>query len=95
MQCLIYKSRKKQHVFVYCASAEVLTLLPAVIHERLGILDRVMALSLPPQRRLAQAAAPTVLANLRRVGYYVQSSDAVDVLEFNGRLLLDPAEDVA
>lgn len=87
MHCLIYKSRKKEQVFVYCASVEVLTLLPPIIRDRLGALDRVMALTLQPQRKLAQASASTVLSNLRRVGYYVQSSDSVDVLEFNGRLL--------
>lgn len=87
MHCLIYKSRKKEQVFVYCASAEVTDRLPAVLRERLGGLDRVMSLSLSPQRRLAQANAATVLINLRRLGYYVQSSDSVDVLEFNGRLL--------
>ncbi len=72
MQCSVYKSLSKKDYFLFVPSAEAFTRVPAGLARLLGRLEKVMDLDLHAGRRLAQAQARDVLAQLEAQGYYLQ-----------------------
>ena len=70
--CTIYKGSREPELYLYVDRVEGLALVPEELLARLGTLAEVMTIKLTPQRKLARAAAPQVLAAIAEKGYYLQ-----------------------
>ena len=72
MQCVIYKSLRKQDSYLYLTVKEDISRVPDALLKLLGELVHVMDLDLFPGRRLAQEDVADVLQNLRERGWHLQ-----------------------
>jgi len=72
MRCFVYRASRRAGAYVYLRERDAFALLPAALAGGLGALEFVMALELTPGRRLAQADARVVLANLAQAGFHLQ-----------------------
>lgn len=72
MHCFIYKSLKKDELYVYLGQKDDFSVLPADLYKNLGRLQFVMELHLTPERKLARESAAKVLASLETKGFFVQ-----------------------
>ena len=70
--CWIYKSPRKEEMYLYLASENGLDAVPPPLLERFGTPQPVMQLDLHPGRMLAREDVITVMANLRVQGYHLQ-----------------------
>jgi uncharacterized protein YcgL (UPF0745 family) len=72
MQCFIYKSFKKQDLYLYCVKKDDFSSLPLSLYESIGEPEFVMQLELTAERKLAHAEAKKVIAQLLDKGFYIQ-----------------------
>ncbi|HAO32656.1 MAG TPA: YcgL domain-containing protein [Candidatus Competibacter sp.] len=72
MQCVIYKSSKKQDTYLYLASGDDFSKVPENLLKLLGSPIHVMDLDLSPERKLAQEDVTEVLRNLQERGWHLQ-----------------------
>lgn len=70
--CWIYKSGKKEEMYLYLAREEGFDSVPELLMARFGKPSLVMQLDLHPGRPLARADASNVLSQLEKEGYYLQ-----------------------
>jgi len=70
--CSVYRSRRKQDVYIYLDHEEGFTRIPDDLRAELGNLDKAMTIILTPERRLARSNAQAVMAAIREQGYYLQ-----------------------
>ena len=82
MEAHVYKSQKRADTYVFVAERDGIARLPAPLQARLSPFAFVMTLQIDPDRRLAQAHAPEVMAQLADRGWYLQlpPSPAADPL---------------
>ncbi|MEA9795508.1 YcgL domain-containing protein [Xanthomonas campestris pv. raphani] len=71
MHAYVYKSQRKQDTFVYLATRDDFSVIPADVQARLAPFAFVLDVALTPERRLAQADADTVRAALASHGFYL------------------------
>ena len=91
MQCYVYKGDKKQDTYLFLAQEfekENLPInFPAAILGLMGELAFVVEFDLEPDRKLSQADAKHVLADIESNGYYLQmpkkDMDALEDAFFN------------
>ncbi len=76
----IYRTRRRQDMYLYVDFAEDLQRVPEALLARFGKPIETMSLELTPQRKLARAEAGTVLRNIADAGYYLQMPPGVEVL---------------
>jgi uncharacterized protein YcgL (UPF0745 family) len=72
MQCFIYKSLKKDYLYLYIAKKDDFSRVPDALVNRLGKMEFVMDLELSPERKLAREDAGKVIENLKQQGFFVQ-----------------------
>ena len=72
MLCQIYKSTRKQEMYLYVDKARGLESVPESLLTRFGEPEKVMLINLTPQQKLARADAVEVLARIEEEGYYLQ-----------------------
>ncbi len=72
MDCVVYKSAKKEGCYLYIAAGKSPEDLPEKLRALLGHLAQVMNLTLSPERKLAQADVTEVIERLKDQGYYLQ-----------------------
>jgi uncharacterized protein YcgL (UPF0745 family) len=72
MQCFIYKSLKKDGLYLYMAKKDNFASLPEALLASVGKLVFVMALELTPERKLAREDSQKVLASLQDKGFFIQ-----------------------
>jgi|SRR5690554_6007175 uncharacterized protein YcgL (UPF0745 family) len=70
--CTVYRCSREREMYVYVARSDGLARLPAELLEAAGTLSEVLTLRLSPERKLARARAPEVLAAIAAQGYYLQ-----------------------
>lgn len=70
--CTVYRSNREAGLYVYVRREDALERLPEQLLRQLGPTSEVLTLKLTPDRKLAQARAPEVLAALADKGYYLQ-----------------------
>jgi len=71
--CWIYKSPKKDEMYLYLAKEDDFDAVPELLMARFGApATLVMELELHPKRRLARANVKKVLKELAEEGYYLQ-----------------------
>jgi len=71
-KCWIYKSSKKDEMYLYLAREDDFDAVPELLMARFGKPALVMELALDEQRRLARADVRKVMGQLENEGYYLQ-----------------------
>ncbi|SDI74532.1 YcgL domain-containing protein [Billgrantia gudaonensis] len=74
--CEIFKSARKDDMYLYVDKQRGLLDVPEVLLERFGKPVSVMTLILTAEKRLARAQAADVMAAIRDKGYYLQMPPA-------------------
>jgi len=72
LPCWIYRSPRKDEMYLYLATEDGFDDLPAGLLERFGRPELVMRLDLSPARPLAREDTAAVLRNLHELGYHLQ-----------------------
>lgn len=72
MQCVVYRSDKREGTYVYTIAGEGLERVPETLRQSLAPLVEALSFELTPQRKLARTDAATVLANLSAAGFHIQ-----------------------
>ncbi len=70
--CTIYKSLRKDGLYLYLRDRDMLEKLPEPLLKSLGNTELVMELELTPERTLARADVNEVIRSLNEQGFYVQ-----------------------
>lgn len=72
MLCFIYKSLKKEHLYLYVDKKDDFSKVPEALFNSFGKMEFVMELELTPERKLAQEEAEKVMDSLTEKGFFVQ-----------------------
>ncbi|WP_104202402.1 YcgL domain-containing protein [Billgrantia saliphila] len=70
--CEIFKSPRKEEMYLYVDKRQGLAEVPEALLERFGKPVSAMTLILTPEKRLARANVSDVIAAIREKGYYLQ-----------------------
>ena len=77
----IYKSRKKDEMYLYVDKKEGTSKAPEALLSVFGNPEFVFDLLLTPEKKLARAQAGEVLENIQENGYYLQMPPVTDEQE--------------
>ena len=72
LPCWVYRSPRKQEMYLYLAEEDDFDLVPDALLERFGQPILVIELELSAERKLAREDVDTVMANLRNQGFHLQ-----------------------
>lgn len=72
MLCFIYKSLKKEYLYLYIAKKDDFSQVPETLFNSMGGIEFVMELELSAERRLAGEDAVKVINSLKEKGFFVQ-----------------------
>lgn len=72
MLCFIYKSLKKDELYLYLDKKDDFSSIPQDLFKSFGRMEFVMELHLTSQRKLAREDVGKVIASLQNKGFYVQ-----------------------
>lgn len=76
--CSVFKSNKKQEMYVYVDRAKGIEDLPEALLSAFGEPEHVMDMVLTSDKKLARADAGKVLADIEEKGFYLQMPPAKD-----------------
>ena len=72
MACWIYKSSKREQMYLYVDREDDFANVPAALLSAMGELQLVMTLELGADRKLARADVDKVMVDLAQRGFYLQ-----------------------
>ena len=72
MNCWIYRSPKKDEMYLYLAKEDDFDVVPEELLKRFGTPTQIMELELTPVRKLAREDVEKVKANLTDKGFHLQ-----------------------
>ncbi|WP_027158994.1 YcgL domain-containing protein [Methylobacter luteus] len=72
MHCFIYKSLKKEDLYLYIDKKDDFSKVPEMLFNSFGKIAFVMDLELTPERKLAREDAGKIIARLKEKGFFVQ-----------------------
>ncbi|MFK5950051.1 MAG: YcgL domain-containing protein [Methylococcales bacterium] len=72
MQSYIYKSLKKDELYLYLLKKDDFSEVPEPLLNSFGKIEFVMELEITPERKLAREDVAKVLASLQEKGFFVQ-----------------------
>jgi len=72
MQSYIYKSLKKDELYLYLLKKDDFSEVPEPLLNSFGKIEFVMELEITPERKLAREDVAMVLASLQEKGFFVQ-----------------------
>jgi uncharacterized protein len=72
MQCFIYKSLKREELYLYLANLDDFSCVPDALLQSFGRLAFVMELQLTPERKLARENAVKVMNSIQSKGFFIQ-----------------------
>jgi uncharacterized protein YcgL (UPF0745 family) len=72
MQCFIYKSLKKDYLYLYIVNKDDFSKVPEALLNSFGKMEFVMDIELSPERKLAREDAGKIIDNLKYPGFFVQ-----------------------
>lgn len=87
MLCAIYKSAKKQGMYLYIAKRDQFDVLPESLRQIFGTPIFVMMFNLAGQKSLIQADNQQVMAQIQQQGFYLQMPPPVENLLVEHRKL--------
>ena len=74
IQCYVYKGNKKSDTYLFTVREDDFSDVPETLLVLMGDLEQVLSLVLDKSRKLANADAPTVIAQLKSQGFFLQVS---------------------
>ena len=77
MQCFIYKSNKKDELYLYLDKQDDFSSLPEAILKSIGQPEYVMQLEITPERKLARESATNVIKGIKENGFFIQMPPTV------------------
>ena len=72
MLCFIYKSLKRDELYLYLDKKDDFSAIPEALFKSLGRLQFVMELQLSPERKLAREDVSRVMDSLESKGFFIQ-----------------------
>ncbi len=72
MQCFVYRSSKKEGLYVYLREKDTLDILPPPLRAEMGDAEFALAFELDGGRTLSSEDPKEVLENLNKRGFHVQ-----------------------
>lgn len=84
MQCFVYKSLKKDELYLYLDKKDDFSSVPEALLQSFGRLAFVMELNLSPERRLAREDVSKVIAGIQGKGFFIQMPPTVMPLPLAG-----------
>jgi uncharacterized protein YcgL (UPF0745 family) len=76
--CSIYRSSKKDELYLYVAKAKGLSQVPESLMQMFGKAHHSMDMLLTPEKKMARADAADILNAIVEKGYYLQMPPARD-----------------
>lgn len=80
MLCYVYRSSKKDGLYVYLADEDGLSQLPAPVLQQLGEAEMAMSIDLAKRTSLGHEDIDTVRNNLKEQGFHVQMPKNIEHL---------------
>ena len=80
MQCFVYRSSKKDGLYVYLADEDGLGKLPEPVQKQLGEAEFAMTLDLSKRTSLGHENISTVRENLGNQGFHIQMPNDIEHL---------------
>ena len=80
MFCQVYRSPRKEQMYLYVEKQAGLTRVPATLLQQFGEPEPVMLLHLDGKRSLARADADKVVDQINEQGYYLQMPPTAEEL---------------
>lgn len=80
MLCQVYRSPKREQMYLYVSRQEGLERVPEALLAQFGEPEPIMLLNLDGSRKLARADAGKVVEQIREQGYYLQMPPTPDQL---------------
>lgn len=84
LDCWVYRSPRKQEMYLYLQQEDDFACLPEALLNRFGEPVKVMELRLTPQRTLAREDVKQVMENLRNQGFHLQLPPKLQVHLYSG-----------
>jgi predicted GIY-YIG superfamily endonuclease/uncharacterized protein YcgL (UPF0745 family) len=84
LACWVYRSSRKDEMYLYLAAEDGFSQLPAELQRRFGTPIQVMPLQLHADRALAREDVRTVMRNLREQGYHLQLPPKLEPTLYHG-----------
>ncbi len=84
LPCWIYRSPRKDEMYLYLRSEDDFSAVPQALLSRFGTPVKVMELSLTSQRTLAREDVNRVMENLRNQGFHLQMPPKLQVDLYEG-----------
>jgi uncharacterized protein YcgL (UPF0745 family) len=86
LDCWIYKSPRKDEMYLYLAGEDAFDSVPAALLEQFGRPEFVMRLTLDAGRPLAREDVVQVMAQLREQGFFLQMPPRLEPTLYHGNL---------
>jgi len=80
MQCFVYRSSKKEGLYVYLREKDTLALLPSPLREEMGDAEFALSFELDASRKLNSQDPQEVINNLEERGFHVQMPEDIEAL---------------
>ncbi len=80
MQVRVYRSSKKDGMYIYVADEDALEKLPEAVKQQLGEAEFALELELSKDRHLESANAKDVLRDLDSQGFYIQMPKDIEAI---------------
>ncbi|MCG7895995.1 MAG: YcgL domain-containing protein [Candidatus Thiodiazotropha taylori] len=84
MSCCIYRSSKKDEMYLYVPEEGDFSNVPDALLKRFGRPEKVMELTLNSSRKLAREEVSVVMQNLTTQGFHLQLPPKMDVELYRG-----------
>jgi len=86
LHCWVYRSLRKQEMYLYLAGEDGFDRVPEPLMERFGAPVLVIELELSPERQLAREDVNQVMANLGDQGFHLQMPPQLQPELYHGNL---------
>ncbi|MCW8900143.1 MAG: YcgL domain-containing protein [Gammaproteobacteria bacterium] len=72
MECVVYKSLKKDETYIFLPAEKPLSDLPNVLMVALGQTEMVMTLNLTADKKMARGNASEIMISIEKQGFHLQ-----------------------
>jgi len=72
VECVIYKSKKQEELYLYIDASKQLNEFPAELLGKINTEKPIMNITLSPERKLARADVVKVMQEIQQKGFYLQ-----------------------
>jgi len=72
IECTVYKSLKKDETYVFIPTETLIADLPDELKKVLGETEKVMSLTITPEKKMARGTGAEVMKNIKEQGFHLQ-----------------------